>query len=322
MRPLIILVPLLLPAAGCAQAGPLAYPDKPVRVIVTTAPGRQADRVAHLIVPLLGTHFGQRFIVDNRTGADGLLGTELAARATADGCTLLVGMPATLTTTAYRRLHPAYDTRKDFAPIGLVAASAFVVATHPAVPAAGLQDLIALARSDRSRLAFGIAREPDTARVAIEHMQSVARIDLGERRFPARAELVGRLLAGEVAVGMLEVRHALEHVRARRLRALAVTSARRSAALPNVPTVAESGLPGFEATKWTGLLAPARTPPDVVAELAVGLRRALANPGVRWQLAQDGLQPGDGESEAFRALLAREIAEYGRLAKPLPLRWR
>lgn len=297
------------------------YPDKPVRVVVPVPAGANSDRIARLVSPLLGAYFGQQFIVDNRSGSEGLLGTELVARATADGCTLLVGMPATLTTTTYRRLRPAYDTRKDFVPIGVIAVSPFVLTVHPAVPATTVDDLIALARSKRNGLSYGVARGRETAQVAMDLLQSIARIDLRENGYPARAELLGRLISGEVNLALLEVRDAIEHLRARRLRPLVVTASRRASALPHVPTTAEAGLAGFNATKWAGLLAPARTPADVVTELGIGLRRALANPGVRWQLAQEGLQPGDGEAGTFERVIARELAEYNRLAKALPLRW-
>jgi tripartite-type tricarboxylate transporter receptor subunit TctC len=298
-----------------------SYPDKPVRVIVPAAAGSRPDRVAHLVTPLLGAYFGERFIVDNRSGAHGLMGTELAARATPDGCTLLIGMPATLTTTAFRRLRPPYDAKKDFAPIGMIATSPFVLAVHPSVPATTVDDLLSLARSKRSRLAYGVGPRRDAAQGAMELLQRMARIDLKHNDYPARAELLGNLIAGQVNLALLEVSDALDHLRARRLRPLAVTTARRSAALPYVPTTAESGLAGFEASRWTGLLAPARTPADIVGELGVGLRRALANPGVRWQLAQEGLQPGEGEAGAFERIVARELADYAKLAKPSALRW-
>jgi tripartite-type tricarboxylate transporter receptor subunit TctC len=296
------------------------YPDKPVRLIVPHPVGTSSDRIAHLIEPLLEAYFGQRFLVDNRSGADGLLGTELAARSTPDGHTLLIGTPGPLTMTAYRRLHPAYDARKDLAPIGLIAKAPFVLAAYPGVPAAGISELRMLARSNRGSLSYGATPSGATALIAMELLRSVAQIDLKPQGYAARAELIGQLLTGQVSVGMLDMREALEHVRARRLRPLAVTSSRRSAALPQVPTAAESGLTGFEATKWTGLLAPARTPKEVQQELAAGLRRALANPGVRWQLAQDGLHPGDGDAAVFESLLTKELAVYGKLTKPLPIR--
>lgn len=310
------LITICATAAPCTLAA--SYPDKPVRLIVPVAAGTQPDRVARLITPLLGAYFGQRFIVDNRSGAAGLLGTELAANATPDGCTLLIGMPATLTTTAFRKLHPPYDTRKDFAPIGMIAASPFVLAVHPAVPVATVDDLLALARSKRARLSYGVGPERDTTHIAMELLQRVARIDLKRSGYQARAQVLDHLVAGQIQLALLEVGDALDHLRARRLRSLAVTTARRTPSLPYVPTTAESGLAGFEASKWIGLLGPARTPAEIVDELGIGLRRALANPGVRWQLAQEGLQPGDGEAGGFGRMVARELADYGKLAKRWP----
>lgn len=297
------------------------YPDKPVRVVVPAAAGTRPDRIAHLVSPLLGAHFGQRFIVDNRSGAEGLLGTELAARATADGCTLVVGMPATLTTMSLRRMKPSYDPLKDFFPIGLVASSPFVLAVHPSLPAASVAELVSLARKDRGRMSYGVTRTGSTAHAAMELLQAAVRIDLKQQGHRARADSLGQLLTGSIDVGMLDLHDALDHVRARRLRALAVTASRRSAALPHVPTASEAGIADFEASKWTALLAPARTPREIVDELGIGLRRALANPGARWQLAQEGMQPGDGDSGTLATLLKRELAHYGRLAHPLSIRW-
>lgn len=289
-----------------------------MRIIVPAPTDSRSDRVARLISPLIGTYFGERFLVDNRSGSAGVLGTEIAARATPDGYTLVMGTPSTLTTTAFRRVKTTYDVTRDFTPIGIVAVSPFLLATHPTVPASDISSLLSFARVTRGKLTYGAITPGGTASVAMELLQSAAKIDFKRQGYPVRTELMGQLLSGQVSIGMLDVFDALDHVRARRLRPIAVTSTRRSTALPQVPTASESGLSGFEATKWTGLLAPARTPDEITAELGAGLRRAMSNPGVRWQLMQEGMLPGDADGAAFATRLRREIEIYGKLKKPLP----
>lgn len=295
-----------------------SYPNKPVRIIVPAPTDSRSDRVARLVSPLIGTHFSERFLVDNRSGYAGVLGTEIAARATPDGYTLVMGTPSTLTTTAFRRVKTTYDVTRDFTPIGIVAVSPFLLATHPTVPASDIGSLLSFARVTRGKLTYGTITPGGTASVAMELLQSAANIDFKRQGYPVRTELIGQLLSGQVSIGMLDVVDALDHVRARRLRPIAVTSTRRSTALPQVPTASESGLSGFEVTKWTGLLAPARTPDEITAELGAGLRRAMSNPGVRWQLMQEGMLPGDADATAFAIRLRREIEIYGKLKKPLP----
>jgi tripartite-type tricarboxylate transporter receptor subunit TctC len=295
-----------------------SYPEKPVRIIVPAPTDSRSDRVARLISPLVGAYFGERFLVDNRSGTAGVLGTAIAARATPDGYTLVIGTPSSLTTTAFRRVKTPYDVSKDFSPIGIVAVSPFVLTVHPTVPVADMSSLLAFARVNRNKLTYASIQPGGTAFAAMELLQSTARIDMKRHAYTARSELIGQLLQGNVSIGMLDVFDALDHVRARRLRPIVVTSSRRTTALPQVPTAAESGLAGFEATKWTGLLAPARTPPEITAELSVGLRRALLNPGVRWQLMQEGMLPGDADAAAFALRVQREIEIYGKLKKPLP----
>jgi tripartite-type tricarboxylate transporter receptor subunit TctC len=314
-RTLLVLLAAFGAAPFVAPAAP--YPGKPVRIIVPAPTDSRSDRVARLVSPLIGAHFSEQFLVDNRSGSAGLLGTEIAARAKPDGYTLVVGSPSTLTTTTFRRVETPYDVIKDFAPIGIVAVSPFVLTAHPTVPAADMNGLLSFARITRGKLTYGAITPGGTAVAAMELLQTAAKIDFKRQGYPVQAQLIGQLLSGNVSIGMLDIFDALDHVRARRLRPIAVTSSRRSTALPQVPTAAESGLSGFDATKWTGLLAPARTPTEIVSELSIGLRRALLNPGVRWQLGQEGMLPGDGDAAAFAVRLQREIEIYGKLKKPL-----
>lgn len=317
-RPKISLVLLAAIATAPSVSPAASYPEKPVRIIVPAPADSRSDRVARLVSPLIGAYFGERFLVDNRSGGAGVLGTEIAARATPDGHTLVIGTPLTMTTTALRRVKTPYHVSRDFTPIGIVAVSPFVLTAHPTLPVDDISSLLALARVARSKLTYASTTPGGTAFAAMELLQNAARIDLKRQTYPARSEVIGQLLQGKVSIGMLDVFDALDHVRARRLRPIAVTSSRRSTALPQVPTAAESGLPGFESTKWTGLLAPAQTPTEITAELSVGLRRALLNPGVRWQLMQEGMLPGDGDAAAFAQRVQREIEIYGRLKKSLP----
>jgi tripartite-type tricarboxylate transporter receptor subunit TctC len=299
-------------ATGVAAQG---YPNKPVRVLVATPAGSMPDQVARMVSPGLATLFGQQFIVDNRSGANGTLGTELAAKATPDGYTLLVGTPGTLTIMRYVQKDAPYDALRDFAPIGLISVAPYLLVAHPSVAARTVGELIALARTRPGKLTYGSGGNGSANHLAMELFKSTAGIDIRHVPYKDDAQAITDLLGGHVNLSMLSLGPLLPYIRTNRLRVLAVTSAKRASQLPQVPTLDESGLKGFEAIAWFGMLAPARTPKQIVARLAEGLQKVLRQREVRTQFQSRNVEPADGNPAELGRLIRREIETYGRLAK-------
>jgi tripartite-type tricarboxylate transporter receptor subunit TctC len=291
------------------------YPNKPVRVLVATAAGSTSDMVARLVSPALTTLFGQQFIVDNRSGANGTLGTELAAKATPDGYTLLVGTPGTLTITRYVHKDVPYDVLRDFAPIGLISVAPYLLVAHPSVAARTVGELTALARTRPGKLTYGSAGNGSANHLAMELFKSIAGVDIRHVPYKDDVQAITDLLGGHVNVSMLPLGPLLPYLKTNRLRVLAVTSAKRASQLPQVPTLDESGLKGYEAVAWFGMLAPARTPKPLVARLAEGLQKVLRQREVRAQFQARSIEPADGSTAGLERLIRREIETYGRLVK-------
>jgi tripartite-type tricarboxylate transporter receptor subunit TctC len=303
---------LMAAATGVAAQD---YPNKPVRVLVATPAGSISDMVARLVSPGLSTLFGQQFIVDNRSGANGTLGTELAANATPDGYTLLVGTPGTLTIVRYVHKEVSYDALRDFAPIGLIAMAPYLLAAHPSVAARTVGELIALAKAQPGKLTYGSGGNGSTNHMVMELFKSMAGVDIRHVPYKDDPQAITDLLGGHVNMSMLPMGPLLPYIRTNRLRVLAVTSAKRASQLPQVPTLDESGLKGFEAIAWFGMLAPARTPKPIVARLAEGLQKVLRQREVRTQLQGRSIEPAEGNPAELARRIRREIETYGRLAK-------
>ena len=291
------------------------YPNKPVRVLVPTPAGSTPDMVARMVTPGFTSFFGQQFIVDNRSGAGGMLGTELAAKATPDGYTLVVGTPGTLTIMQYVQKDVPYDTLRDFTPIGLISLGPYLFVAHPSVPAKSVGELIALARAEPGKLTYGSAGNGSTNHLAMELFKSMAGVNIRHVPYKGGPQATTDLLGGHVNVSMLSIGPLLPHVKAQKLRVLAVTSARRSSQLPQVPTVDESGLKGFEAITWFGMLAPANTPKSIVTRVAEGLQKVMRQPETRAQFQRQGAEPANGDPAEFARLIRRETETYGKLAK-------
>ena len=291
------------------------YPDKPVRVLVPTLAGSTSDVVARAVAPGLGVRLGNRFIVDNRGGARGLIGTELAAKATADGHTLLLGTTATLTVAQHVEKDVPFDTLKDFVPIGLIAIRPYLLSAHPSLPARTLSELLALARAQPGGLTYGSEGRGSATHLVMESFVRAAGIKLRHVPYKSAAQAVAAVVTGRVAISMLSIRYALDHVHAQRLRALATTGRHRSPQLPLVPTAAESGLSGFEAVTWFALLAPAGTPQPIIARLSAALGQVVASSEVRASFLHEGVEPGDVDAALLRRLIKQDIERYGNLAR-------
>jgi len=296
-------------------AGAQDYPNRPVRVLVPTPAGSTPDLSARLVTPGLSALLGQQLIVDNRSGAGGMIGTELASKAAADGYTLLMGTPGTLTIMRYVQKNVPYDTLKDFAPIGLISIGPYLFVTHPSAPAKTVGELVALAKAEPGKLTYGSAGNGSTNHLAMELFKSVAGVDIRHVPYKGGPQATNDLVGGHVNMSMLSIGPLLPHVKAQRLRVLASTGAKRSVHLPDIPTVEEAGVKGYEAVTWFGMLAPAQTPKPILARLGDALHKVMRAPETRTQFERQGTELAEGGASEFLGLIRREIDAYGKLAK-------
>ena len=301
-------------AASAAAPGPAPYPTRAIRLIVPFTPGGGLDLQARLIGQQLSERWGQPVIVDNKPGASTILGTELASRAPADGYTLL------MITTAFAinpGLHPklAYDALKDFAPVALTASVPLLLVVHPSVPARTVRELVALAKSKPSLLSYASAGSGTASHVGIELLKTMTGIDMVHIPYKGIPQAFTDLIAGQVALMGTTPLAAYPYVRAAKLRGLAVGSTKRSAAMPEVPTVAESGVPGYEASAWQGLVAPAGTPDEVIAKLHREVIAILHTPEVSRKLAADGAELSTITPQEFAAYIRNETVKWRKVVQ-------
>ncbi|MBI3043707.1 MAG: tripartite tricarboxylate transporter substrate binding protein [Betaproteobacteria bacterium] len=309
----IVLFPLL--------AGAQDYPSRAVRVIVPTPAGSATDMAMRLVAPGLGSVLGQQFVIDNRAGAGGRIGTEVAAQAAADGYTLVLGTPGTLTIMQYVQKNVPYQTLRDFAPIGLISQGPYLLVAHPSVPARNVKGLLALAKAQPGKLNYGSAGTGATNHLAMELFKSMSGAKIIHVPYKGGALATTAILSGEIDLTMLSIGPMLPHVRAGKLRALGITSAKRFALLPDVPAIGESGVPGFEAITWFGLLAPAGTPSAVLARLVDALRKVLGAPEMREKFQARGAEAGGRYGDEFAELIRRETDAFGTLVRKSGMRF-
>ncbi len=292
-----------------------SYPERPVRLVLSFgAPGGMPDTVARLMAPKLSEAWGRQLVVDPRAGAGGVVGTEIAAKAPGDGYTLLIVSPAHAINASLRRKLP-YDSIKDFTPVTQLVENPNILTIHPKVNARSVQELITLARAKPGSLAYGSAGVGSSQHLSGELFKSMANIDMVHVPFKGGAAVVIDLLAARVQL-TFGATTSLPHIRAGRLTALAVTTRQRNAQMPEVPTIAESGLPGYEAAVWYGLLAPAKIPPGVLTKLHKDFTWVLGQSDVREVLANVMADVRTSESPAaFGAFLAQETAKWGAVVK-------
>ncbi|WP_207538622.1 tripartite tricarboxylate transporter substrate binding protein [Sabulicella rubraurantiaca] len=295
---------LLLPAL---PASAQSWPSRPVRIVVPTGAGGITDILARLVGQRLSDRLGQPVVIENRPGAGGIVGTEAVARATPDGHTLLMVFPSHAVNPALRRQLP-YDTERDFAPVGTVSTVSLVLLVPAASPARDVRGLIELAR--RERLTFASVGAGSLGHLGAELFRSMARIDLTHVPFRGAPEAQTALLRGDVSMFFDTPITALPMIREGRMRALGISTTERSPILPDVPTIAEAGVPGYHVTGWNGILAPAGTPPAVVDRLSRELREVLAEPEIRSKLAEQGADPAPTTPEAFAQRISADLRRW------------
>lgn len=310
MRSLFAAFALLLALPALAQD----YPTRPVRIVVSYAPGGSNDVVARVIAPELQKELGQSFIVENRAGASGTIGADMVAKSPPDGYTLFMGAGAhALAPSLYKKL--PYDYVRDFAPISLAATSTYVLVVNPAVPARTVPELIALLKSKPGQLNYGSAGKGTPLHLAAELFKSKTGTDIVHVPYGGDTPALNDLLAGTVQLSFMSVSSTAPQIRAGKLRALAVTSAQRSEALPDLPTLAELGIAGYDVGTWWGLLAPAGTPDTIITRLNAAMRKAVAQPEVKARFAPLGLDPRSDSPAEFATFIKMEVDRYAAIAR-------
>jgi tripartite-type tricarboxylate transporter receptor subunit TctC len=305
-------------AGVCAMAGVVhaaeTYPSRPIRMIVAYPPGGGTDQVGRVLADQLTVTLGQNVVVDNRGGATGNIGTELAARAVPDGYTLLMGnvAPNAVNVSLFKKL--GFDPVKDFAPVSLVAVTPNILVAHPSMPVKTIKELIAYAKAKPGTLNFPSAGVGSSSHLAGEMLKSLAGISMVHIPFKGGGPALVAVIAGEVQIMFATMPAAMPHVKSGKVKPVAVTTAKRSQAMPELPTIAESGVKGYEASTWYGLLAPARTPPAIVTRLHADTVKILAGP-TRQRLEAQGFEPEGGTPTEFAAYIKTEIVKWAKVIK-------
>lgn len=291
------------------------YPSRPITLIVPYPPGGGVDVMGRLVGQRLSAALGQQVVIENRAGAGGMIGTRDIAKATPDGYT--IGMMLTGISLAS---NTGYDVNKDFAPIGLVASTPIIIDAHPSLPAKTVADVIALAKKDPGKYSAGTPPAPTINYFATVLFNMMAGVDITVVTYKGTAPLTNDLLGNHVPLGFNTIPASVSQIQAGQLRAIAVTGAKRSAALPEVPTASESGLPGFEAVQYYGVTAPAGTPRPIVERLNKELRAMLASDDMKKRLIADGSDPAPSTPEEYAANIQREEGKWAALIKKLGLK--
>jgi tripartite-type tricarboxylate transporter receptor subunit TctC len=312
---------LLAVAAATAAtliAGPAAaqaYPTKPITMIVPFSAGGTTDILARIGGPALSTELGQSVVIDNRAGAGGNIGGQLAARAPADGYTLFMGTVGThaINEALYKKM--PFNPIKDFAPLSRVANVPNLLVAHPSQPFKTVPELIAYAKANPGKVNFGSSGSGSSIHLSGELFKSMAKVDMVHIPYKGSAPAVNDLLGNQIAIMFDNMPSAIQHVRAGKLRPIAVTTAKRSPELPDVPTIAESGVPGYEATSWFGLFAVAGTPAPIVTQLNKALVKVLNNPDVKAKIVAQGGEVVAETPEQFAGFIKAETAKWGKVVK-------
>jgi tripartite-type tricarboxylate transporter receptor subunit TctC len=300
--------------AGAAPLAAQNYPVKPIRLLIGFPPGGGSDTLARAVSQKLAESMGRQVIVDNRPGANANIAAEMAARALPDGYTMvLVSAPHAISKVLYRTL--GYDLEKDLTPIALLGTVPHALIVHPSLPAKSLKELIALAKARPAQLTYASSGVGSTDHIAGEIVASMANVKLVHVPYKGGGPAAIDLIAGHVAIMFASMPVAVSALQGGRVRCLAVTGARRAEVMPDIPTIAESGLPGYDLTTWYGIMFPAGTPKEIVSRLNAEINRAIKLPDVRERLTAVGAEPLGGSPEDFAAVIKSDVAKFAKVVK-------
>ena len=310
MRILIALLAVLF----CASANAQDYPSKPIRYIVPFPPGGSSDLIARAIAPHMSEKLGQQVVVENRAGAGGMIGVDIVAKAPPDGYTIGLAAAGALSSNVHLYASMPFNPEKDLAPVTMLAIIPFFLVAHPSQPAT-LKELIAAAKAKPGGLAVGYGGNGSTMHLAGELFNMMAGVKLQPVPYKGSGPVSTDVLGGQVPLGVVDVPSAIAHVRAGKMRALAVTSKRRIVAAPDVPTFEEAGVPGYEAIGWFGTVAPANTPPAIIQRLQRETAAALQDPEIRERAIAAGTEPFTDTPQEFAALIREETRKWGEVIR-------
>lgn len=311
---------LVLGVFGSTTAAAQSYPAKPVRIVVPFAAGGGTDIVARALGAKLGEALGQTFIVENRAGAAGAIGAEFAAKSAPDGYTLLMGSSGPIVLNPSLQAKLSYDPLRDFTPVALITTMPFLTVVHPSLPVRSVKELIAFAQARPGQLNYASPGSGSSTHLATELFKAMARVDIVHVAYKGVAPATTDLISGQVQMLTGDLNTLTPHVKSGRMRPLAVTGAKRSSVMPDLPTIAEAGVPGYEASGWFGMLAPAGTLPQIVRRLNGEIVNALASEDLRVRLAGLGGEVAGGTPEQFGDHLRREIAKWSKIIRTLGLK--
>jgi tripartite-type tricarboxylate transporter receptor subunit TctC len=321
MKRSIAIAAAVIGCAACAPAGaqPKEFPARPVRLVVPVPPGGSLDVMARILGPKWGEMMGQNVVIDYRPGANTIVGSEHVARAPADGYTLLIStLPFVVNPALYPKM--PFDTERDFAPVALLGSSPFVLVVHPSVPAKSVKELIALARAQPGQLHYSSAGNGSNLHVAAELFKNLTGTNIVHVPYGGGGPALIAILNGEAGVSFLSLVAVTGHIATGRMRALGITTAKRSKVTPQLPTIAEQGVPGYDFGAWFGVYAPAATPAPVVKTLNDAINRALRDPALAERFDKEGAEIAGGSPAALAAHVKAELALWAKVVKSAGLR--
>jgi tripartite-type tricarboxylate transporter receptor subunit TctC len=312
IRLLTFVAACLAPLAVLAQSN---YPDRPIKLVVPFAPGGVTDTSGRLIADALSKRLGQTVFVENKAGASGNIGTQGVITAAPDGYTLVLGFDGTLVINPHVFAPPPFDPQKDLAPVGKIGDATLIIVAYPALPVKNLLELIAYSKKEPKGLSYGTSGIGGTPHIAGELLNQQTGSNLVHVPYKGGGQAISDALGGNIPLVYTAVAGAHQYVKSGKLKAIAVSSAKRSSSLPDVPTFIESGVPGFDVSSWVGILAPAQTPRPIIDKLNRELNAALASPEIIEKLATLGIAATPETPEAFGAQIKSDLAKYGKVVK-------